>query len=110
MAEPTKRTQGFTRIGSGLTAILYAGFVTLIVQQLCHLRVMPVVLSFAILWIGFYRAGIWAYIDRPTELRKKLPITGDEVRRRREAFYNWLNYMLSGRATRCRHRKRKIQG
>ena len=29
--------------------------------------------------------------ERPTELNKRIPITGEEVRRRRKAFYDWLN-------------------
>jgi hypothetical protein len=53
------------------------------------MEIIPGVLIFIILLIGFYKAGVWMFIDRPIELNKKFPITGDEVKRRQKAFYDW---------------------
>lgn len=92
MAEPTKSTIVLVRITSGLMGIAYAGFATLLIHQLWpSMEMIPGVLVFIALWVGFYKAGVWMFIDRPIELTKKFPITSDEVRRRRKAFYDWLN-------------------
>jgi hypothetical protein len=70
----------------------YAGIATMIVHQFSpSMEIVPGILIFLLLWIGFCHAGFWMFIDRPAELRKKFPITGDEVRRGRETFYDWLN-------------------
>jgi hypothetical protein len=50
-----------------------------------------VVIIFIALSIGFYSAGIWVAIDRPVELDKKFPIGSKELRRRKKAFFDWLD-------------------
>jgi protein-S-isoprenylcysteine O-methyltransferase Ste14 len=92
MAEPTKRTIVLVRITSGLIGLAYAGFATLFLHKFWpSMEMIPGVLVFIILLIGFYIAGVWMFIDRPIELNKKFPITSNEVRKRRKAFYDWLN-------------------
>ena len=92
MAEPTKRTMFLVRITSVLFSLAYAGFSILFLHHFWHsIEMIPGVLIFLILLIGFYKAGVWMFIDRPIELNKKFPITGDEVRRRQKAFYDWLD-------------------
>jgi hypothetical protein len=41
-------------------------------------------------WIGFYFAGAWVTTSRRDELDRKFPISGNELRRRRNAFYDRL--------------------
>ena len=43
-----------------------------------------------VLGVGFYFAGVWASLDRPAELQRKMPITSKELRRRKNEFYDWL--------------------
>jgi hypothetical protein len=45
-----------------------------------------VLLVFSALWIGICFAGIWAIVDRPAELNRKVPIRSKELRRTKKAF------------------------
>jgi|SRR5438874_7020560 len=38
----------------------------------------------------FYRLVAWIFIDRPEQIKKRVPITSKEVREDRTAFYDWL--------------------
>jgi hypothetical protein len=40
-------------------------------------------------WIAFFLAVTWI-IQRPDELKRKLPISGTEHRRKNKQFYDWL--------------------
>jgi len=54
----------------------------------------PVLLKFLIfivLCVWCYFAGVWALIERPDELNRKYPLSGKELRRRRQQFYDWLD-------------------
>ncbi len=43
-----------------------------------------------ILGAGFYILGLWIMSYRIEELKRKLPISGAERRRRNKQFYDWL--------------------
>jgi len=43
-----------------------------------------------ILGAGFYILGLWMMSYRIEELKRKLPISGAERRRRNKQFYDWL--------------------
>jgi hypothetical protein len=43
-----------------------------------------------VLGVGFYILGVWIISCRAEELKRKLPITGAERRRRNKQFYDWL--------------------
>jgi len=76
------------RIVSGALAISWAAVPVLLVRP--FLQVIPSVLTLIVLFTCFYCVGIWILIDRPAELKKKLPITSKELRERKKAFYDWL--------------------
>jgi hypothetical protein len=46
---------------------------------------------------GFYLVATWVMVDRPVELKKKIPISGKELRRRQKIFYDWLASQASTR-------------
>jgi len=54
------------------------------------LRRGVVILVFLAMWIGIYLAGVWAAVDRPAELNRKLPTSSKELRRQKKSFYDWL--------------------
>jgi hypothetical protein len=58
--------------------------------ELAGRELVPGVLLFVLFWTIFYRIGIWVVVDRPTELRKRIPISGNELRETRKEFYDWL--------------------
>lgn len=92
MTEPTKRAQVLVRVASVLIAPLLAGLMLLVLHQLWpSMEVIPGILIFVLLCIGFYHAGFWLFVDRPAELRKKFPVGAEEVRAQRKAFYDWLS-------------------
>jgi hypothetical protein len=41
-------------------------------------------------YAGCYLVWNWVFFVRPAELKKKLPITGEELRRKRKEFYDSL--------------------
>ena len=91
MTQPSEKQLFFLRIVSGLVATSYAGIATLVLHGfLPKLNAFASVMTFVILWLGFYLACMWVSVERPAELRKKYPISGKEVRERRKAFHDWL--------------------
>jgi hypothetical protein len=70
-------------------------FGTLIAATVCRLLSgLPgpvIVLVYVSLWIGFYFTGIWMIVERPAELDKKFPLSSGELRKRKRAFYDWLD-------------------
>jgi hypothetical protein len=84
-----KKTIG--RLFGVCLATVFAPFVSGIVYWLSGgLRFGFLVAIFVALWIGFYFAGIWTAVDRPAELDRKIPINSKELRKNRNAFYDWL--------------------
>jgi hypothetical protein len=73
-----------------LLATMYATLVTGIIYGLSRPPLGWVFVLFVALWIGFYFAGVWAAVDRPAELNRKLPLSSKELRRRKKEFYDWL--------------------
>ncbi len=55
------------------------------------LHISLILILFIGLWAGFYLAGIWAILYRPEELNRKFPLSGKELRRRKNEFYDWLS-------------------
>jgi hypothetical protein len=43
-----------------------------------------------LLGAGFFILGLWIFSYRIDQLRRKLPISGAEHRRRNKQFYDWL--------------------
>ena len=77
------------RVGAAMQAILYAIVVTLIVWRFDPaLRSGALFLIFAGFSVAFYFLWIWVFVERPAELAKKLPISGTELRRKRQEFYD----------------------
>jgi hypothetical protein len=72
-------------------ATMYAIVVTYVVYGVwpeMHFALISV--TFAVLWIGFCLAIVWAMLYRREELNTKFPISGAERRRRNKQFYDWL--------------------
>ena len=79
------------RVGAAMQAMLYAVVVTLVVWRFNPtLRLGALFLIFAGFSIAFYFLWIWVFVDHPAELAKKLPISGKELRRKRQEFYDSL--------------------
>lgn len=77
------------RLYGVLLATMYATLVTGIIYGLWRaLHIGSVLSIFVCLWIGFYFTGIWVAVDRPAELKSKLPFSGKELRRRKKEFYD----------------------
>jgi hypothetical protein len=55
-----------------------------------RLHVVLLLAMCLVLGIGFYVLGIWIMSYRIEELKRKLPISGAERRRRNKQFYDWL--------------------
>jgi hypothetical protein len=74
-----------------LVGFVIAISATSLFSEYLRLRLIPTVLLFIILEVACYHMGIWLMIERPEELDKKFPLSTKERRRRRQAFYDWLN-------------------
>ena len=79
------------RVGAVMQAMLYAVVATLIAWRFNPtLRSDALFLIFAGFSVAFYFLWIWVFVERPAELAKKLPISGKELRRKRQEFYDSL--------------------
>jgi hypothetical protein len=80
-----------TAIAYGIVlATMYATLVTSVIYGIWPgLKMLPVLLVFVSLWVGFCLAGIWS-IYRKDELARKFPVSGPEHRKRNMQFYDWL--------------------
>jgi hypothetical protein len=79
------------RVGAAIQAMLYAGAVTLIVWRFSStLRSGALFLVFAGFSVAFYFLWIWFFVVHPAELAKKLPISGKELRKKRQEFFDRL--------------------
>jgi hypothetical protein len=79
------------RVGAAMQAMMYAAVVTLIVWRFNPtLHFGALFLIFAGFSVAFYFLWIWVFVERPAELAKKLPISGKELRRKRQEFYDSL--------------------
>jgi hypothetical protein len=86
------KTQNFfVRAGSAVMAVGFSMLGLMMFHQNWRGReLVPGVLLFVLFWAIFYRIGIWVVVDRPAELRKRIPISGNELRETRKEFYDWL--------------------
>lgn len=74
----------------GVLFAIFAPPATLIIYGIW--RNMPAWLTaviFIAFLVGFYRLGT-LFGNRPAEVRKNVPISSQELRRRRKKFYDWL--------------------
>ena len=77
-----KRTVG--RAFGVCLALVYGGLLWTRVAALWHrIGVWPSAIVLLLLGVGFYRVGIWTAVDRPAELKRKIPISGNELCRRK---------------------------
>ena len=73
-------------------ATVFAFVITSIVYGFWpSIRIKLALLFFAGFWTAFYVAGLWIFLVRPAELEKKFPLSAQELRRRRDEFYRWLD-------------------
>jgi hypothetical protein len=86
----SKKTTG--RVWGVVLATMFAPLITAVLHNIwSELPIAPTLLVFICLWVGFYLAGIWMLVERPAELDRKFPISSKELRRRRKAFYDWVD-------------------
>jgi len=79
------------RIFGVCLAVVYTTVVAVAVSGLWpKLHTGLTVLILLGLAVGFYFTGIWVAVDRPSELKKKIPINSGELKQRKREFYNWL--------------------
>jgi hypothetical protein len=74
----------------GVLLAIFAPPATLIIHGIW--RNMPawlIALTLIALLVVFYRLGI-LYGNQPAAVRKRVPISSEELRRRRKRFYDWL--------------------
>jgi membrane protein implicated in regulation of membrane protease activity len=84
------------KAGHAVLAILFAAPAALIVWKLSIWRLIgPLfgftffLVSFVVLAVVFYSFLEW-FRKRPDEIAKRVPTPSKELRRKKEAFYNWL--------------------
>jgi hypothetical protein len=70
-----------------ITTIFVMVWGPLLLAKLGAIRALLIISTFA---GGFYLVGTWVMVDRPAELKKKIPISSKELRRRTKLFYDWL--------------------
>lgn len=88
--KPSNKYSLAIRLGSAVVGMGYAGLLTGFVQDLWRrLGPVPLISIFIVLWIVSYQGLLWLFVDRTAELEKKFPITSQELRRRKKAFYDW---------------------
>ena len=91
MTAPKKRgpQRPLYRVGLWVCALAPATLVTIAIQSMKpSLRLGAVLSIFLVAWFASHLVGHWAMFERPAELRKKLPISSKELRRREKEFYD----------------------
>jgi hypothetical protein len=81
------------RIGMWVWALASAVAVTFVISGFNPILRSSGVARFIIFvasYAGCYLVWNWVFFVRPAELKKKLPITGEELRRKRKEFYDSL--------------------
>jgi len=74
----------------GVLLAIFAFPATLIIYRIWHnMPAWLIALTLIVLLVVFYFLGI-SYGNRPAEVRKRVPISSQELRRRRKQFYDWL--------------------
>jgi hypothetical protein len=82
------RQNSVVRIGAAIqTTVLAVGATAVVGKFNPTLGYGALFLIFGGLCLAFYSLLTWLFIQHPADLKKKLPITGKELRRKREAFY-----------------------
>ncbi len=90
MAEPSQ-TSFVVRFGNAVLALLPAIlFLMMFHPHWQRPDAVPGILILLLLWMVFYRLVAWICVDRPEQIKKRVPITSKEVREDRKAFYDWL--------------------
>jgi hypothetical protein len=84
-------------VGSLTLTTLFAAAMTLILWRafLYHrvgiaLSVVGSSLIFFLLAVAFYLVWMWFFFEHPDEIRRALPVSSEELRRRREKYFERL--------------------
>jgi hypothetical protein len=83
------KTPRIERIGCGvMSGTLAIGVTVLFGAKLVHPSPAILLIFFAASWGLIYLLWEWAFITRPRQVRKNVPITSKEWRRRLKQFYD----------------------
>jgi hypothetical protein len=86
-----QKTPRVHRIGYGILSFFFAGGVTVVFNVLLNpsiFLILPVV--FVTLWSGIYLFLDWLFVQRPERVKKNVPTTSEEWRRKQKDFYDSL--------------------
>jgi hypothetical protein len=77
---------------TGIIFALFGPLATLVIYGFWRKMPIPLIILTSIaLTIGFYRTGVWVFVERPDEIKKKVPISSKELSRRTKEFYAWVD-------------------
>ena len=77
------------QIFAACLATMYASLAVVTVRWLVPHIARPILVFFLGIWIGFYRTGIWVFVERPAELDKKFPPSQRELEAGKKRFFDW---------------------
>lgn len=77
-----------TLFAAPMTLILWRVFLYQRVRMALGLGVSSLV--FLVLAVAFYVLWMWVFFQHPDEIRRRLPVTSKEMRRRREKYFERL--------------------
>ncbi len=87
-----------TPFAAVMTLILWRAFLYQKVGSVLSVGIACLVL--VVLSAVFYACWMWLFFWHPDEIRKRIPISSKELRRRKKAFYDWLASQGRGSTTR----------
>jgi hypothetical protein len=76
------------RILAAALAVCFSAFMAPVLWV--KLGAIPALLVSSTFAGGFYLVVSWLMVDRPAEVKRKVPISSKELRRRTKLFYDWL--------------------
>jgi hypothetical protein len=83
------KTPRIQRIGNGIiSAMLAIGVTTLFGAKSGRPSLAAILVFFVAAWGLFYMLWGWVFVTRPREVKKNVPITSKEWRRRQKQFYD----------------------
>jgi hypothetical protein len=85
------KTPRIQLIGNGIiSGMLAIGVTALFGGKLARPSIGAVVIFFAASWGLLYLICDWVFVTRPKQVRKNVPITSNELRRRQKRFWDSL--------------------
>jgi ammonia channel protein AmtB len=85
------KTSRIERIGCGIFSGMFAiGLTAMFGAKMARPSLTAVVVFFAASWGLIYLLWEWVFITRPQQVRKNVPITSKEWKRRQKGFYDSL--------------------